>query len=210
MNWKKSFIMLLFLTVIFIYTLKAQDDNKNAVIVNVGLLITSSEDNLNNTIGFGASYNYNFNQNISLYAGLYYFSPSIEGNLLPEGNIKLMPVVINGIYTLNNDSLSPYITGGISYFIISYSLSEDTVNAFNELGFDISSSGNNKLGINIGGGVYIKINSKYDLILDLRYFSAKTTISNIIKDRITQIENVKDTNLSLGSIWLSGGIKFNF
>lgn len=210
MNLKKFLILLFSLTVTFCCSLNAQNDSKNAVLINAGYLITSSEDDLDNTLGFAISYNYNFNQNVSLSAGLYYFSPSIESNLLPAGNIKLMPILINAIFAFNKDSFSPYITGGIAYFIVSYSLPEDTINAFNELGFDITSSGNNKLGINIGGGIYLKINPKYDLILDLRYFNAKATISNTIKDRITLIENEKNSDLSLGSILISGGVKFNF
>jgi outer membrane protein W len=201
---------MLLLIILFYYVGGNASDSNNSILINASYLLTTGEEDLNNTMGFGFLYNRNFTDKLSLSTGLYYFSPSNEANNLPSGNIKLLPIIINGNYTFGGETFYPYISAGLSYFILNYSLSSDTIKAFDELGFDLSSSADNSLGFNIGGGTYIKLNTKYDLIIDVRYFNASSTISATIKERVTQLQNEKSINISLNSIAISGGIKFNF
>lgn len=205
-------LSLLILIILSAHFLEAADLNqKHGVLVGANYWFSAGgENDLKSTIGFGGCYQYHFMDKLSLSIGMYYFAPSNEAASLPSGAIRLMPLVFNAQYTRRLDTFSPYVSGGIAYFLLRYSLSSDTVAAFDELGFDIESSANNKLGFNIGGGTYITLNPKYDLFVDFRYFIAKSSFTNTITDRITSIKNENSQDISLNSLAIGGGIRFNF
>lgn len=205
-----KYLFIVFIVCGYTYVHAETAEQKHSIFAGAGYWLSiGAKDDLKNTIGFSAFYQYKFNKNLSATGGIYYFAPSIKGTALPSGSIKLIPVIANAQYTYNHESFSPYVSGGLAVFIVNYALSSDIIKAYDALGFDIDSKGKSKAGFNIGGGTLFEMNKKYSIFAEVRFFICSTTLENSITDRLTSTSHTSSNDISLNSLTFSGGIKFN-
>jgi len=192
------------------YLIAKDEDSKHNFLAGFGFWTsTSSTKEFENSIGFKANYFYNINSKISLSVGLFYFTPDNKGILLPLGRTRIMPLNFDLQYSIPKDKFTPFFSGGLSLILVNYKLSENTINAFKNLGFLISTESKSAVGLNFGGGLEINFTEKYSLVIDAYYIIGKSDFIYSITDEISGISKEQTNKITLNSLAIGAGIKFN-
>lgn len=185
-------------------------DSKHNVLVGFDFWTsTASTKEFESSIGFRANYFYNINNKFSLSVGLFYFTPDNKGIVIPPGSTSMVPLNFDFQYSISREKFTPFFSGGLSLILVNYKLSEDTMNAYKNLGFSISTESKTAVGLNIGGGLEIIFTEKYSLVIDAYYIVGKSDFIYSITDEISGLSKEQTNRITLNSLAIGAGIKFN-
>jgi len=125
-------------------------------------------DNADNAFGAGASVEIMVSDWFGLTGGIDFWnfegdSLSATLDVLPDWDIRDLSVGAV-FYIAYSETVNPYITAGLDYFLIGDDFSGADAGAFGAAGVDDS------LGWHVGGGVDIALSSNFSVVVEARYF----------------------------------------
>ncbi len=114
------------------------------------------------------------------------------------GELKQVPIILNGRFHFStNQKISPYLSGGIGYYLNDFDLSNSS--AGNELDPD------NSIGFNLGGGIQFLLNEHFAIDLDLKYIWNKTDFEAKVPGYAPE-----ETSVNLDNFYVGIGLKYYF
>ena len=163
---------------------------------------------------YGGLVGFNFSRTfgVDFRVGMYEGDVAGEAGGLSKGTLKTVSAHLGLKVRLPiNRTLSPFITAGGSYFKNSFSLDPGIVSDWASLGFEVTESLDNAFGFFAGGGLDIRLTSRIQLSLDVRYCPASTKGTWSFVDTGSGTTAGDDLNdLKLNPFLSSFGIVFGF
>lgn len=153
-------------------------------------------------------------ENIAVEVNAFNFQYDVKGSSegLSKGSLTISPVGISLQGRLPvTPYLVPYVVAGGSYYLNEFNVSEQLVNDWASLGFDLEEKVESGMGYHVGIGLDFFVNRNFALNVDGRYFMNNTEGSWSIVDQITDEEVTgKFDNLDMNSIFVGFGLKLVF
>jgi len=131
---------------------------------------------------------------------------------LSNGKLSIIPVLLSLKFRFPIKQLFiPYIGIGGGYSFNKFSILNETVSAWNQLGFNITEHVDNTVAFSIDAGLDYLITKNVALNIELNYSNVKIEGSWIIKDQISDIEKSGAfKSSSLNTVFVGGGLKIIF
>ena len=122
----------------------------------------------------------------------------VDSSPINIGELKQVPIILNGRFHFStNQKISPYLSGGIGYYLNDFDLSNSS--AGNELDPD------NSIGFNLGGGIQFLLNEHFAIDLDLKYIWNKTDFEAKVPGYAPE-----ETSVNLDNFYVGIGLKYYF
>ena len=119
------------------------------------------------------------------------------------GELKQIPIILSGRFHFStNQKISPYLSGGIGYYINDFDLSDS---ASSELPSGSEFDPDDSIGFHLGGGVQFLLNEHIALDLDVKYIWNKTDFN--AKSPGYETEEV---SVDLDNLYVGVGLKYYF
>jgi len=131
---------------------------------------------------------------------------------LSAGKLSVTPLSLSlqGRLPVNN-FLTPFIEVGGSYFLNDFSLNNNIVSSWNNVGFDINEEVEKSIGLQVGIGLDLFISKSFIFNIDCKYFINNTNGSWELIDQVSN-EKVSGNldDLDMSCIYIGFGLKYLF
>jgi outer membrane protein len=119
------------------------------------------------------------------------------------GEMKQIPIILNARFHFStNQKISPYLSGGIGYYINDFDLS-DSLSSVLPPGYELDLE--DSIGFNLGGGIQFLLNEHFALDLDLKYIWNNTDIEAKAPGYSTE-----EISVDLDNFYVGVGLKYFF
>ena len=119
------------------------------------------------------------------------------------GEMKQIPIILNARFHFStNQKVSPYLSGGIGYYINDFDLS-DSLSSLLPSGYELDLE--DSIGFNLGGGIQFLLNEHFALDLDLKYIWNNTDIEAKAPGYETE-----EISMDLDNFYVGIGLKYYF
>jgi len=165
-------------------------------------------------MNYGGNFCLGISKNVSIELSGLRFQNDVESSVdgLSEGQLSVIPIQLSIQLRLPvTRYFVPYILGGGGYYLNSFALDEEIINAWDALGFDVNEKIENSIGYHAGAGFDIFITGKIALSVDVKYCLVKAKGSWSLSDQIGgTVTSGAIENLNLNTIMFGAGLKFCF
>ena len=163
---------------------------------------------------FGGNFCFRLTKNIGLELAGFSFKRSEEGGeeKLSKGELSLIPVQLSlqGRVPVSA-KFTPYLCGGIGYYINSYTVDSSLTDAWKVLGFTVEEKVESTLGFHGGAGLDFMLNKNLAVNADFKYCFIKPKGSWKMTEQVSSVEvsgNIEDLNFN--SVMFVLGLKYFF
>jgi outer membrane protein W len=153
--------------------------------------------NFSGTLGFGVT------KHLAMELRVPYFQRDVIGTAdgLSSGRLSSLSLMLSvqGRYPIKN-RIVPYLVAGGDYHLNTFSLNEEIVNSWNNLGFNIHESVDHTFGFHFGAGLDFFLIENIVLNMDVRYYTANLTGERTLANQNGQETSGKIGNMQLNSL----------
>lgn len=162
-------------------------------------------------MAFGAALYLQFSDYLGVEISGMSFKSECDGGAegMSPGELSRFPLSLSifGRYPLR-DRVAPYVLAGVGYSRHSFSLDQDLVENWNELGFDLDERMDDAFLFQVGAGVDYRVIRDIFLSVDVRYLKTVSQGSWTLSDSFTGLESTGDlSDINLDTLMVSVGIK---
>ncbi len=178
-----------------------------------GTFATSVADGLDRGNGFGGSAAFFFSRSIGVEGGVRRQTFDVvqtDENSLSGGELAANVVHFNVLVRIASGRVQPYATGGVAFFMNSYSVDAARLADLGSFQFVSNESIDNAVGFNVGGGADVQLSGRLGLFVEGRYFTATADTLGSLTDQQTQITGESPGEQKLNVFAVSGGIRIYF
>lgn len=170
--------------------------------------------NVDGAMTYGINFCYEITKYVAVEVSGLRFQSGVTGAVdsLSSGTLTVMPLQLSlqGRYPVNNRFV-PYVSGGIGYYLNSFSLDNEVVNNWNAVNFDIEESLENAIGFHFGAGIDYFFNRSMAVNADFKYCIFKAAGAWALTDLTGTATTSGDiADIDLNTVILTAGFKFFF